>query len=85
MYDLQMPMICTICPLMLLAVFFYLGQQIDSDSTDLTNVIYSSKWNQYPHSVRRFVLLMVIRSQKPFNLKVYNIVTLNLGNFVEAC
>lgn len=83
-YDLRIPILTTIFPLSLLFIFFYLGQNIHSNSMDLSNMVYQTDWHRYPRSVRRFVLLMILRSQKPFYLSAYGIMTLNYENYVTV-
>lgn len=73
LYDLQEPMMAVVFPMITLAVFFYLGQEFNSNSLNLSVEIYQSEWYQYPRSVQRFVVLMMMRSQQPFHLNAYGI------------
>lgn len=77
-----MPITASICPLILLFIFFYLGQQFHSSLLGLSDTVYQTEWYRYPRSVRRFLLLMILRAQKPFYLCAYNILALNLENYV---
>lgn len=80
--DLQMPFSASIFPLIILFIYFYMGQKFHSNSMNLSDAIYQTEWHRYPRSVRRFVLLIILRSQKPFYLSSYGILKLNLKNFV---
>lgn len=79
-----MPMVGTVFPLILLAILFYLGENFHTISMNLTDVIYQMKWYQHPGSVRRFLVIMMIRSQQPFYLSAYGIMKLNLENFLRV-
>lgn len=68
----------------LLFVLFYLGQMFHSQLAGLGDDIYHTKWHQYPRSVRRFVHLIIMRSQKPFYLSALGIMTLDLKGFVRV-
>lgn len=78
----MVPMISSVFPLILLALLFHLGQIFHLNVLELSGAIYQLKWYQYPCSVRRFVLLMMIRSQQPFFLSANGVMALNLENFV---
>lgn len=73
-----------VVPLITLAIFYYLGQRIHSNMMDLSDTIYQTEWYQYPRSVRRFVLLMMMRSQRPFHLTANGLIRMNLENFVRV-
>lgn len=79
-----MPVMGTVFPLILLAILFYLGERFHTISISLTDIIYQTEWYRYPKSVRRFLILMMIRSQQPFYLNAYGIIKLNLENFVRV-
>lgn len=83
-YDLQMPILGSVLPLIQLAVIFYLGQKFNTISMNLSDMIYQSEWYLYPQSVRRFMLIMLMRSQRPFCVRAYGVMELNLENFVRV-
>lgn len=74
----------SVFPLLLLATTFYLGQNFHSNVMELSVVIYQTKWYQYPRNVQRFLLFMMMRSQKPFYLSAYGFMELNLENYVRV-
>lgn len=82
--DLRVPIISSVLPLIVLAIFFILGQKLHTNVKEISDVIYQTEWNHYPSSVQRFLLFMLHRSQKPFYLSAYGIMTLKLENFVQV-
>lgn len=84
LYDLQVPILASVFPLVLLAILFYLGQKFHMNALNLSGAIYQSEWYQYPHRVQRCVLLIMIRSQQPFYLSGYGMIELHLENFVSV-
>lgn len=80
--DLLVPIMSSVFPLITLTLLFYMGQIFHSNVMELNREIYQLKWYQYPRSIRRIVLFMMIRSQQPFFLSAYGIVELHLENFV---
>lgn len=85
LYDFQMPFLGIFSPLILFAVFFYLGQEFHSISMDLCDGIYQTDWHRHPQSIQRFILFIMMRSQRPFYLSAFGIMKLNLENFVGVC
>lgn len=81
-YDLQMPATSAMMYLNILHIFFYMSQKYNTNSMELSNAIYQTEWYQYPRSVQLFVLHMMMRSQQPFFLSAYGIMSLNLESFV---
>lgn len=82
LYDLQMPVVSTTILLILLFMYFYMGQIFHSQTKALSDGIYQVGWYRYPRTVRLYLLLMIQRSQRSFYLSAYGIMTLNLENFV---
>lgn len=84
MSDLEMPFTVSTFPLVILFMYFYMGQKYHSLLMGLSDAIYQTKWHGYPRSVRRFILLMILRSQRPFYLSAYGMMTLTLENYVRV-
>lgn len=83
--DLLIPIGAVFFALQMLFIFFYFGQKVHSDLMALSDMIYQSEWYRYPRSVRRFVLLMMMRAQTPFYLSAYGgIMKCTLANFVRV-
>lgn len=70
--------------LQILFVIFSIGQQVQTNLLGLSDVIYQSEWYRYPCNLKRFVLLMMMRTQQPFYLSAYGVLALNLKNFVAV-
>lgn len=79
-----MPIWTILFVLSLLSIFFYLGQRLHSLLMSLCEMIYGSKWYQYPHIAQRYVLLMLMRAQEPFYISAYGIVKCDLETFLTA-
>lgn len=82
--DLQAPILAILFSLQLIFAFFDIGQKMHSDLMDVSDMLYQSEWYRYPCSVRRFVLLMMIRAQQPFYLSAYGVMRCTLENFVRV-
>lgn len=71
-------------PLILLGLTFFMGQRIHTNAMSLNDAIYQTHWPGYPLSVRRYVVLMMLRSQQSYYLSAYGIMQLHLENFVQV-
>lgn len=67
-----------------LFIYFYIGQKFHTNLIELSDAIYQVNWHQYPLKVRRFVQLLILRSQRPFYLSAYGVMELNLMNYVKV-
>lgn len=83
-YDLQMPFNAACFANNLLFILFNLGQMFHSKLIGLTDTIYQTEWHRYPRNVRRFVQLVIMRSQRPFYLSAFGIIELNLENYIAV-
>lgn len=81
-FDLLMPICIVIFGLLVQYILFYFGEKLHSDLMSLKNITYQTKWYRYPYKIRLFVLMMMVRAQKPFYLGAYGIIELNLMNFL---
>lgn len=81
-FDLQMPYLAGILTLLLLLIYFYIGQKIHMDLMSLRDAIYLTEWYGYPLKIQRYIHFMMLRSTQPFYLSAYGIMQLNLENFV---
>lgn len=79
-----MPILGTVAPLVIMFIYFYLGQKFHTDLMDLSDAIYQTKWYRYPSNVNRFVLIMMMRSQQPYFLSAFGAIKLNFVNFVHV-
>lgn len=82
--DLQMAFLASSAATLMLFILFGLGQMFHSNLRDSSDAIYQSEWHRYPCSVRRFVQLMIMRSQRPFHLSAHGIMKLTLENYVRV-
>lgn len=77
-----MPLIAGIFGLVILLIYSYLGERFSANLLGLSGVIYQSEWYRYSKRVRRYLVLMMVRSQQPFYLNAYGLMTLNLANYI---
>lgn len=82
--DLQASILVIAFPLQMIFAFSYIGQKVHSDLMNLSDMLYQSEWYRYPRSVRRVLLLMMVRAQHPFYLSAYGIMRCTLENFVRV-
>lgn len=75
--------IFTFCLFGLFAAF-YNGQRLHSHLTELSDEIYQLEWHQYSNHMRRHLILMMVRAQRPFYLSAYGIMPFTLENFVQV-
>lgn len=81
-FDLQFPINILLSSLFDLFILFYIGQKLRSDLADSIDKIYATEWHRYPCSVRRHVLLMILRAQKPFTITACWCIPMNLEAYV---
>lgn len=53
-------------------------------SSDITKVIYNTEWYNFPHELRKYLPLMMARSQLQISFIGFGIVGCNLPNFVKV-
>lgn len=82
LYDLQMPVIAIAIVMSLSFMYFFVGQMYHSQAMAFSDDVYEVEWYRYPRGVSRFLPLMIQRSQRPFFLGAFGVMTLNLENFV---
>lgn len=82
--DLQMPLLAITFPLTALTVYFYIGQKFHTQLYELSYIGYETEWYRYSSHVRRFLLLMIMRSQQPFYLSAYGIMELRMQNYINV-
>lgn len=82
--DLLMPICMVLFGLLLLQILFFFGEKLHFDLIHLNDMVYQSKWHRYPYKVRIFVLLVMMRAQRPFYLSAYGIIELNMVNFLQV-
>lgn len=55
--------------MMAIAIFFmycYLGDEITSKSLQIADDIYGRIWYEYPVDSQKYMILMIMRAQRPF-------------------
>lgn len=80
--DLLYPVFLVLACLSVLFIFFFVGQSIQTDLARISNDVYLSEWIHYPRNARRYVLLMLMQSQRPFHLTTCGYIKLNYESFV---
>lgn len=81
-YDLQMPIMASGVSLTSLAILFYIGESFHLTVMEVSHAIYRLEWYRYPRNVQRLLILMILRAQEPFYLSAFDIVEVNLRNFL---
>lgn len=65
----------------LLFIYCWLGSIIALSALQINNAIYNSIWYSQSIDVQKSILLMIIRSQKPFYLTGYHMLRSSLEDF----
>ncbi|CAG9119404.1 unnamed protein product [Plutella xylostella] len=60
-----------------------IGQIISDHSMQLADAIYSSNWTHADQSTKRTLLILLMRTQKPFELTAKGFVTMDLNTFTD--
>lgn len=81
-YDMQMAFVASASAIVLLFVFFNLGQMFHTSLSGLGVTIYQTEWYRYPRCAQFVVLLMIQRTQRSFYLSAFGIMEVNLQNYV---
>lgn len=61
-------------------VYCYFGQQVTSKFAEVHPVIYEMHWHEYPVDLQKYLILMLMRSQRTFSFKGY-MTTCSLATF----
>lgn len=80
--NIQSPIMSVFLALNLLFVLFNYGQKLHSHLMNCSAMVYQTEWYRHPRSIKFFVLIMMMRTQKPFFLSAYGTMECNLGNFL---
>lgn len=70
--------------LILLSIFFYIGQRLHTCLMGLGDRIYDSSWYQYPPKVQQCVLVIMTRTQQPFYITAYGMIKCDLKAFSQV-
>lgn len=82
--DLQIPIITLTAPLITMFVHFYIGQKFHLQLIHLGEMVYQSEWHRYPSYVKRYLLMVIMRSQKSYFLSAFGVMTLCFENYVAV-
>lgn len=77
-----MPIMASGVSLTSLAILFYIGESFHLTVMEVSHAIYRLEWYRYPRNVQRLLILMILRAQEPFYLSAFDIVEVNLRNFL---
>lgn len=61
--------------------FCYLGAQLTAKAAEVNEAIYCSDWYSYTLTIQKFMVLIIRRSQKPFIMTGYSLVSCTLQSF----
>ncbi|XP_063627283.1 odorant receptor 49b-like [Cydia splendana] len=62
----------------------YFGNVIHDKSTELATAAYSSPWLEMPQDLKKNLVLVIARAQKPLALTAYSLVTVSLPTFTTV-
>ncbi|XP_061719782.1 odorant receptor 49b-like [Cydia pomonella] len=62
----------------------YFGNAIHIKSTEIATVAYSSPWLEMPQDLKKNLVLVIARAQKPLALTAYTLVTVSLPTFTTV-
>ncbi|XP_038214615.1 putative odorant receptor 92a [Zerene cesonia] len=62
-----------------------IGQILSDHSENLTNSIYSSNWIYASPETKKIILMLILRTQKPFEFTGNGYVTMNMNTFSRIC
>nr|AXF48815.1 odorant receptors OR79 [Lobesia botrana] len=60
------------------------GSSVYVKSTDLATVAYSSPWLKMPKEMRKQVLIVIARAQRPLEISAFNLVPISLQTFTTV-
>ncbi|KAK9875944.1 hypothetical protein WA026_011045 [Henosepilachna vigintioctopunctata] len=55
------------------------------ESEDISTAVYQSNWHLAEPKSRRYLWMMMMRSQKPLGLSIGPIGSVNLNAFIQVC
>lgn len=67
-----------------LFLFCYYGNKLSTKSFELLDTLYQSMWYEYPIKYQRYVIVMMVRMQRPLVLTGYNVVLCTLPTFTAV-
>lgn len=79
-----MALTATFFIIQMLFSFCYLGSQLTSKAFEINDSIYGSDWYNYPSKIQMYTILIMKRSQKPFIMTGYALVTCSLEKFKDV-
>nr|WJJ63311.1 odorant receptor 11 [Pachyrhinus yasumatsui] len=62
----------------------YGGQRITDESLDVSHAIYKSNWYNLPVNLRKYILIMIMRAQKPLHLRADYVGFFSLPLFIHV-
>lgn len=67
-----------------LFLFCYYGSKLSAKSFELLDALYESMWYEYPIEYQRYVMVMMMRMQRPLVLTGYDVVLCTLPTFTTV-
>lgn len=69
---------------MILFCFCYFGKLATDSFGQMTNCLFECKWVEFPIDVQKYILLMIMNSQRPMYYHGLGIAVLNLETFSKV-
>lgn len=76
--------LCVIVSLMWPFGLCYAATMTTTSSLQMAEIIYNANWYNFPHELRKYLPLMIARSQLEISFYGFGIVVCNLKNFVKV-
>lgn len=73
--------ICVICALIWCSLFCYFANMASDRLSSIGWAAYTADWHNYPVAWQKFIVLMILRSQKPVHFKGLNLINCTLEVF----
>lgn len=65
-------------------IYCYAGETVSAQCSDVALVIAQTHWYRYPPALQMFMILMIARSQKPFNFTGFKVTKCSLQTFTSV-
>lgn len=67
--------------IIILFVFCYYGQNATDKFAEVADAVNAVRWNEYPVDAQKYVVLALVRSQRPFTLTGFSLMDCCLRSF----
>lgn len=67
-----------------MCVFCYLGQKLTNSAAEINDAICDTEWYKYRPKIQILLVPIIMRTQKPFVMTGYSLVSASLVSFKEV-